>query len=111
MMNRLFKAKRKKAPKPPQQPVPPVDPTGIAGPQPNSQELDVTSDGGPNLSNEGLGADRGTDLPVSRNEGAEMGSRMLFRGRKDGDQELPTSESSTSEVAIGYENQLASKCS
>lgn len=95
-MNRLFKVTRKRAPNPHQQPIPPVDPAGIADPPPDFQGLDVTSDGGQNLSNEGLGAAYATDLTVSRNGGVGMGLRMLFQDRKDGDQELPASGSLTS---------------
>ena len=111
-MKRFFKTNRKKIPKLPQQPIPP-EPTGIAAGPPNLREgLDVIpSDGGRNVSDEGLEADR-TDLSVPPNEGGTIGPRAPFQEGMDGN--YPASGASTSVVAIGgtgLGDLLASRCS
>ena len=115
-MKRFFKINRKKSPKPPPQPIPPERPADIAasGPPDLRAELDVTipGDGGQNVSDKDLEADH-TDLTVPPNEGERVGSRVLFRDRVDGGQELPALGASISVAEIGgadHGDQLASKC-
>ena len=112
-MKRFFKINRKKTPKPPQQPIPPERPADIATVPPSlREELDVIpSDGGQNVSDEGLEADH-TGLAVPPNEGGTIGPWVMFQDGLDEDQELPASVTSTSVMAIGGTgcgNLLASK--
>ena len=113
-MKRFFKINRKKTPKPPQQPIPPEKPADVAAGPPNlREELDIPSDGGWNVSDEGLEADH-TDLAVPPNEAGTIGPRAPFQDGMDGGQELLVSGASTSVVAIGgtsYGNLPESKCS
>ena len=116
-MKRFFKIKHKKSPKPPLQPIPSENHANIAaGPSdPPGAELDVTipGDGGRNVSDNDLEADR-TDLTVPPNEGEMEGPRVPFQDEADVGQEPPASEASISGVAVGGAgcgDQLASKCS
>ena len=114
-MKHIFKKiKRKVSPKPPSQPIRPEEPADIAaGPHHFRAEVDDVTDGGQNLSYEGLEADP-ADLTVPPGEGGEMGLQTVFQVRTGGNQELPASGASTLPITIGdhgYRNQPASKCS
>ena len=114
-MKRFFKTIRKKTPKHPQQPIPPEKPADIAAGPPNlREELDVIpSNGGRNVSDEGLEAVR-TDLSVPPNEEGRIRPRAPFQDGMGEGQELPASGASTSVAAIGgtgYGNLPASKYS
>ena len=113
-MKRFFKIKRKEQPKPPRKPIRLENPANIGARPPDiREEVDVTPDGGRNLSRNDPGADR-AGLAVLPDEGGRMGTRVVFQDTMDGEQELPASGASTSGVGTGgagYRNQLASKCS
>ena len=105
-----------KSPEPPEQSIPFRKSTSIVARPPDlPAELDATipGDGGQNVSDNDLEADR-TDLPVPPDVGGRIGTQGLFQDGMDGGQELPASGASTSVVAIGgadHGDQLASKYS
>ena len=111
----LKKIGRGKSPEPPEQPIPLRKSTSVAFRPPGLRaELDVTipGDGGRNVSDNDVEADH-THLTVPPNEGGTIGPRVLFQDGMDGNQELPTSRTSTSCAAISgtdHRNQLASEC-
>ena len=117
MQRFLKKIGRGKSPKPLEQPIPLRKSTSIAAgpsdPRAEPSDVAIPGDGGQNVSDNGLEVDH-ADLTVPPNERGRVGSRVLFRDRMDGDQELPASGAPTPVIAIGgadHGDQLASKCS